>query len=268
MKTRIAYWSAGITSAVACKMALEKYDNVRLVYFNTGMVHKDNHRFKRECEEWYGQEIETHTNSKGYKHPVDVIHKTGYVNGPGGARCTLELKKSIRYELEAQLGENLENQIMGFEYEKKQVNRAIRFLQQYPKANALFPLIDYGITKANCAAILNKAGIEIPEMYKMGYQNNNCIGCVKGGMWYWNKIRKDFPFIFNMMAEAERGAGHSCIKGTFLDELDPNAGRKSKELAPDCGNFCEIELADVPVVNLDKVMSKQITVYEAALLAA
>ena len=28
----VAWWSAGVTSAVACKMALEMYDNVKLYY--------------------------------------------------------------------------------------------------------------------------------------------------------------------------------------------------------------------------------------------
>ena len=40
-------------------------------------------------------------------------------------------------------------------------------------------------------------------MYKLGYNNNNCIGCVKGGQAYWNKIRIDFPETFNKMAKLE-----------------------------------------------------------------
>ncbi len=39
-------------------------------------------------------------------------------------------------------------------------------------------------------------------MYDLGYPNNNCIGCVKGGMGYWNKIRKDFPEVFQKRAVA------------------------------------------------------------------
>lgn len=60
--------------------------------------------------------------------------------------------------------------------------------------------------------MLWKAGIEIPAMYKMGYNNNNCIGCVKGGMGYWNKIRKDFPKVFDRMAKIEREVGATCLK--------------------------------------------------------
>ncbi|CAK7024888.1 MAG: hypothetical protein EUB_02291 [Eubacterium sp.] len=62
----------------------------------------------------------------------------------------------------------------------------------------------------------------------MGYPNNNCIGCVKGGMGYWNMIRKDFPEVFSRMAKLERDIRHSCIKNCFLDELEPNRGRKPK----------------------------------------
>ena len=60
--------------------------------------------------------------------------------------------------------------------------------------------------------MLWKAGIKQPVMYSMGYNNNNCIGCVKGGMGYWNKIRKDFPEVFAQMAQIERDVGATCLK--------------------------------------------------------
>ena len=43
------------------------------------------------------------------------------------------------------------------------------------------------------------------------------------------------------MAALERQIGHSCIKGVFLDELDPDAGRMEDEIMPDCGISCHIE---------------------------
>ena len=44
-----------------------------------------------------------------------------------------------------------------------------------------FPLIERGLTKENCHAIAAELGIKRPAMYDLGYSNNNCIGCVKGG---------------------------------------------------------------------------------------
>ena len=262
------WWSAGVTSAVACKIATEMYDNVELYYIHIDSAHEDNHRFKRDCEEWYGQEIKPLKSDK-FKDQFDVIEKTGYINGPTGARCTLELKKQVRFDLEELYSFNLfndiviENQIWGFEFDKNQINRAIRFARQYPNTKPLFPLIEKGIDKNMCAGMLLNAGISLPVMYEMGYSNNNCIGCVKGGAGYWNKIRVDFPETFNRMATAERKINHSCIKGKFLDELDPNSGRMSKEVMPSCGIICEVEFADIPDKNLNEVFEGSMSIYDA-----
>lgn len=105
-----------------------------------------------------------------------------------------------------------------------------------------FPLIDRHLSKQDAHALAERIGIRRPIMYDMGYHNNNCIGCLKGGKGYWNKIRKDFPTVFQSRARLEREIGHSCINGTFLDELDPDAGRMEKEIMQDCGIMCYLVL--------------------------
>ena len=187
----IAWFSCGVTSAVACKIALNLYNDVQLYYIETGSGHPDNVRFISDCERWYGRPIHTIRSDK-YLNVEDVLAKKRFINGPTGAACTFELKKQVRYKLEKELG-NWDGQVWGFDFDPKEINRAVRFKQQYPDTKPLFPLIERQITKQDAMGMLWKAGIEIPAMYKMGYNNNNCIGCVKGGMGYWNKIRKDFP---------------------------------------------------------------------------
>ena len=92
-------------------------------------------------------------------------------------------------------------------------------------------------------------GIELPTMYKLGYSNNNCIGCVKGGIGYWNKIRKDFPERFFAMSKIERELNATCLKDDngkiFLDQLDPNRGNDDNGIIPDCSLFCAIEFAEL-----------------------
>lgn len=263
----LGWWSAGITSAVACKYALEMYSDVRLFYIGIQSAHPDNVRFMRDCEKWYGVKIET-ISSKVYKDQFEVIEKTGAVNTPEGAPCAKHLKKEVRFMLEELYSHNLFNndiilnQVWGFEYDKNEINRAIRFGQQYPYTKPLFPLIEKGINKNMCAGILEKAGIEIPTMYKLGFNNNNCIGCVKGGKGYWNLIRTLFPDYFNRMALLERKVGYSCINGTFLDELNPETGRMSPIIVPNCGNICEVEFVDIPDKNLDAVIEGKMSIYE------
>jgi len=248
----ISWWSAGVTSAVATKLAIDKYgkDNVQPIYFHIDSAHDDNKRFIDECQEWYGKEI-TITKAEKYNNQFDVILKDKYVNGPGGARCTLVLKKKVRQKIESNT--EYDGQVFGFEYSKKEINRAIRFKEQYPSAKPLFPLIDNKMTKPECLYYLEKNGIKRPTMYELGYGNNNCIGCVKGGKGYWNKIRIDFPEVFDKMAEAERVVGNSCLRGVFLDELNPEEGRKQKHIMPDCGNFCDIEFEDILHKDVEKI---------------
>ena len=45
----IAWFSCGATSAVACKIALTMYADVRIVYIETGSGHPDNERFIQDC---------------------------------------------------------------------------------------------------------------------------------------------------------------------------------------------------------------------------
>jgi len=248
----ISWWSAGVTSAVATKLAIDIYGkgNVFPVYFHIDTAHTDNKRFKEDCEKWYDKEIEVVTSDK-YNDQFDVILKDKYINGPSGARCTLVLKKRLRQKIEDE--RIYDGQVFGFEYSKKEVNRAIRFKEQYPAAKPLFPLIEKKITKPNALHFLQAAGIKMPKMYELGYSNNNCIGCVKGGKGYWNKIRKDFPETFQRMSDVEQILGRSCINGTFLKDLDHEAGNMQKEITPDCGNFCDIEFGDLPHKSLQKV---------------
>lgn len=236
-KKVIAWWSGGVTSTVATKLALEEFEDVQIYFCETNQHHEDNIRFIKDCENWYGQKIHILTNMKWQS--VENVLDHGYINGPTGAHCTKVLKKDVRIAIEKMVA--FDAQVFGFEYEPKQIKRGQRFVEQYPASKAVFPLIEAKVNKAMAMQMLVDAGIELPAMYRLGYSNANCVGCVKGGMGYWNKIRQDFPEIFERTARLERKAGHSCIKGKFLDELDPKAGRFEKIELPECGIYCEVE---------------------------
>lgn len=127
--------------------------------------------------------------------------------------------------------------VWGFDCTEK--NRAARLDKSMPGIKHICPLIDKGLTKEDCHGMLERMGIKRPIMYELGFKNNNCIMCVKSGMYSFNLARKYFPEQFEARAKLEREIGHSCLKGIFLDELDPNAGRK-EEIEPECGIMCLI----------------------------
>lgn len=264
MKKIIGWFSCGITSAVACKLAVEKYgkENVLLYYIVIDSAHWDNERFIRDCEKWIGTKV-LKVQSKKYTDQFDIIKKRRYINGPAGALCTAELKKNVRYAVEKEV--DFGNQIFGFEFVKKEINRAIRFSQQHPNTNPLYPLIDRKITKQQCAELLLRNGIKLPRMYELGFHNNNCIMCVKGGKGYANKVREHFPSYFDRMSELEQELGRSCIKGTFLKDLKKNEGKHEPPIVPDCGTFCEIEFADIIDPETERVLNGYTTMKQLKL---
>jgi PP-loop superfamily ATP-utilizing enzyme len=238
----LCWFSCGSASAVAAKLAVEEYgDAAEILYCDTlAYEHPDNHRFMRDVERWIGKPIKILKSSK-YTDIFDVFEKTKYLVGPRGARCTVELKKRVRMEYQRP------DDIHVFGFTADEFKRIERFRQQnFEKSK--FPLQEVGVTKKWCHEIIKNAGIEQPAMYRLGYKNNNCIGCVKGQSGYWNKIRVDFPEAFERMAKMERKlgvainksyAGDGKRKKVFLDELDPEAGRGMKEKDIECGVICK-----------------------------
>jgi hypothetical protein len=76
----------------------------------------------------------------------------------------------------------------------------------------------------------------------------DCVGCVKGGAGYWNKIRVDFPEVFERMSNLDRkldrklNIKHIDQSGEriFLDELLPGTGNYPSESMPSCGIVCSL----------------------------
>ena len=107
-----------------------------------------------------------------------------------------------------------------------------------PEHEHRFPLIDAGLNKPEIHGWLAREGVKRPAMYGEGFPNNNCVGCIRGGMGYWNLMRARYPEVFARRAAMERRIGASIINGIYLDELPLDAGR-NKVIVPDCGIMCE-----------------------------
>ena len=237
--TTVAWFSAGVSSAVAVKLAIDEIDKV--IYIHIDDHHPDTLRFVDDCAEWFGKPI-TRLQSP-YRCVERVVYAAGgrgYINGVGGAACTRRLKRHVRHGWE---NEHLDSLPLRYVWgmDCTETHRADRIRETMHNVDHMFPLIERGVGKKEAHEILRASGIKRPLMYDLGYHNNNCIGCVKGGMGYWNKIRVDFPDVFAARACLEREVGASCINGVYLDELDPERGRHQGPICDDCGIMCEIQ---------------------------
>lgn len=241
----IAVWfSCGAASAVAAKLAVEKYgkDNVVSVVNNpVAEEHEDNLRFLNDVAEWLGVPIQLATHDKYPSTKCeDVWRDRKYMAGINGAPCTMILKKQARQQWEIE--NPVDWHVLGFTAEESK--RHDRFTMT-ERENVLPLLIEAGFTKQDCMDTLVAAGIEPPAIYGMGYPNANCIGCVKAtSPTYWNLVRETFPEVFDARAKMSREYGCKLTrhkgKRLFLDELPADAkGAPLKTMNIECGIFCE-----------------------------
>ena len=239
-KLRVCWMSAGVSSFIAGYLA---GDVDEWIYIDIKDQHPDSMRFIKDCEKVIGKKVTVLTPE--YEDVETACRIGGFINRPQiGSYCTKYLKKRVRKEWEYEHQSYDITYIWGFD--AKEQRRADRTVETYPQFHHKFPLIEKHLSKEDCHAMVENLGIKRPVMYDMGYPNNNCIGCVKGGMGYWNKIRVDFPEVFAKRAKLERELGCSCINGIYLDELAPDRGRMDMEIFPDCSIMCYLAEDSLP----------------------
>ena len=259
-QTVIAWWSGGVTSAVAVKWALETYQNVEVVFIDTKNEDVDTYRFLRDCEKWYGRKIKTITSK--YDKITEVWDKYKTLNTANGAICSSELKRSVRVKYQDFTRHYA--QVFGFDNTEKERHRNMRL--NYPEINNISPLIEQNLSKKDCIDILKEVKIELPNMYKLGYNNNNCFqtGCIRGGVGYWQKIKREEPAKFDAMAEREHrytkqrkqavtvlrvkkdGEMYPCFLKPFKGHkyhIGMVSGREPKSLV-DCTGFCSTKIEE------------------------
>ena len=212
------------------------------IYIDIDDQHPDSMRFIRDCGAAVGKEIRI-LRSKEYRCVEDCVRVYGGFRDArnGFAPCTNWLKKRVRKEWEQENSNYDLIYVWGFDMQEK--NRAEKTVESNSQAEHEFPLIEKNLSKEEVHGLFERTfNFQRPAMYDMGYPNNNCIGCVKGGMGYWNRIRKDFPAVFESRVKLERAVGHSMLKDkngpVYLDELDPDRGDVNTEIFPECGIMC------------------------------
>lgn len=238
----LVWYSDGAASAVAAKHAVEKYgDRCEVVKCDTtDDEHPDNLRFRADVERWIGRTV-TLIRSEKFAGIDEVFEQTRYMAGIAGARCTTELKKQVRIEYQRP------DDIHIFGYTADEWKRARDFTANNPELACDWILIDGFIRKQDCHRILREAGIAQPDMYALGFEHNNCLGCVKAtSPAYWARTRHHFPEAFERRARQSRDIGARLVRidneRVFLDELPADFPMDGADGDIECGPFCQMDL--------------------------
>ncbi len=244
MSRLLCQFSCGAASAVATKLAIaQNAGAVPLLVLNAYLEneHPDNRRFATDCERWFGVPLTVLRDEKYGANIITVFRRRGYMKGRRGAPCTTTLKRELLKTVE-QPGDVI---VLGFD--ASEADRFEDFQERNPQLKVTAPLVDNGIGKADCLAMVQRASIKLPLAYRQGYSNANCTGCPKGGEGYWNHVRKVHPVVFRARLERQESIGPGAYffrdrdteERFGLKDLDPKAGRHDEPM-PACSFFCEL----------------------------
>lgn len=240
MTRTLSWYSCGAASAIATMLTPDALP----VYCDAGAEHPDNVRFMADCEAWFGRSVIV-IKSDEYADTWDVWKKTRWLAGINGARCTTELKVAPR--LAFQRPDDVH--VFGYTADGPDVTRADKLRANYPELQIRTPLIERGITKAACLAMIERAGIKPPVLYGLGFPNNNCLPCVKAtSPNYWALVRLRFPDKFDRMARLARELDVRLCRindeRQFIDEI-PADWPVIDPIAPSCDFLCHIAEMDI-----------------------
>ena len=233
----ISHFSCGAASAVATKLMLDQIDEIW--YAETGAEDADNKRFMRDCEAWWGRSVRIISSEK-YSSTWDVWEKRRYIAGVAGAPCTAELK--VAPQVREQRPDDVH--IFGYTADSNDIRRAKAIRDNWDDLTVITPLIDRGLTKAACLAMIANAGIKPPRVYALGLPNANCVPCCKAqSPAYWSLIRREFPFEFDRMAKLCRELGVTLARlngdRVFIDDIPPDHPAV-EPIAPACDFLCSL----------------------------
>lgn len=244
MSRILAQFSCGAASAVATKLAIAEHGkSVVIVNAFIANEHPDNRRFLADCEVWFQRPVTVLRDEKYGADIINVFRRVQYIKGRNGAACTMRIKRGLLREFERP------DDVLVIGYTADEQDRLDRWLDEWPDRKIVTPLIDRGLTKDDCKAMVQRAGIALPVMYEQGYENANCIGCVKGGHGYFRAIRHDYPEEFERLAQVEEEIGEGAwilrhrsgpLNGQrFPLRQLPDGPIARNESLPACGLFCE-----------------------------
>lgn len=245
----LAQFSCGVTSLIATALTLAQHRGKReVVIVNAFIVEEDedNRRFLADCERWLQHPITVLRDQKYGASVHEVWRRKRFMKGQHGAPCSMELKRKLLASFQRP-GDEI---VIGYDADEQA--RFEDLVERNPATIFRAPLIERGLTKSDCLAMVQRAGIELPLMYRDGFENANCPGCPKGGEGYWNRIRTVRPLVFQRVLEIQEDIGEGAYffrnretgERFGLKDLRPDAGRHN-EPAPDCSFFCEIAEADL-----------------------
>tara|TARA_B100000686_G_C16508159_1_gene820675 strand:- start:143 stop:892 length:750 start_codon:yes stop_codon:yes gene_type:complete len=219
--------SGGTASAVAANRVMQRKgkDNVILWFADTSWEDEDLYRFLIDLENFWDKEI---VRYKDGRNPLQVGEDVKFILNSRIRACSRILKQeAFRKYLK-----KLEKPVtihLGMDWtEEHRMAAPKNNYEQFEGVKVSFPLMWKPWYKSKYSKIVEKWGIEIPRLYKMGFPHNNCGGrCIAQGKREWKRLGHYFPERYNevmnweekMREELGTAKGKTILKDITLRDL-------------------------------------------------
>lgn len=213
MRRVVVGFSGGVTSAWCAGWALRAYprEEVVLRFHDTKEEHPDTYRFLRDMSGALGLPITERSDGRSV---TQVFRDEGYLGNNQNAMCSRILKQEqgdkLRRELQA-AGYDVVWIVGMSAKEPRRVERQVA-LALNGGYSVRFPMIETGTTKQQAVDWVLSTGVKPSAMYCWA-EHANCIGCVKGGMAYWQAVAKNAPDVYAQRVALEEEFGHGILRG-------------------------------------------------------
>ncbi len=201
----IIFFSGGIGSYYAAKRIIEKHgkDSVMLLFTDTKMEDSDLYRFLEDSSKKLDVELIKIADGRT---PWDVAFDKRFLPNSRVAPCSHVLKQEMaRKYIEEHFKPDECILYLGIDWTEQ--HRKIAPTKNWAPYKVEFPMCDEPyLTKQD---MLNKLeteeGIEIPNLYKLGFSHNNCGGfCFRAGIGHFKHLLEKDPDLYKFHENKEQ----------------------------------------------------------------
>lgn len=184
----VVSYSGGLGSFMAAYLVRKQ--PMRLVFCDTKTEDEDLYRFIQETSDFIGVKLETISDGRNI---WELFEDRNYHSNSRVDHCSHYLKRKIfRDYMEETANKNSDTIVFGIDH--KEAHRMEKINQNWHPWKTLAPLVDKHVTREDILDVLDRAGIEPPRLYEMGFPHNNCGGfCVKTGQKQMKLLLEKFP---------------------------------------------------------------------------
>ena len=222
----VVQFSGGVGSWATAKRVAERYGtkDMVLLFANVRAEHPDTYRFLIEAAANVGAPL---TVIQDGRTPQQVMSDERIIGNSRFDPCSKILKRQL---LDRWCKENCEpaDTIRYIGIDWTEGHRLETFRKRILPWHAEAPMCEPPLMDKNdMKAWLGREGIELPELYKLGFSHNNCGGgCIKAGQGQWALYLKHFPNGYKKWeeweeAERARLGDHSILRDRSGGESKP-----------------------------------------------